>query len=103
MILSDHWYKNAIIYTLDVEKYQDGDGDGIGDFSGLVRRLDYLSGLGATCLWLLPFYPSPMRDNGYDVNDYYGVAPPVTARWARSWSSLARRASAASGCWSTWS
>ncbi|HEV2292211.1 MAG TPA: alpha-amylase family protein [Tepidisphaeraceae bacterium] len=73
MILSDHWYKNAIIYALDVEKYQDSDGDGVGDFPGLVRRLDYLSGLGATCLWLLPFYPSPMRDNGYDVRDYYGV------------------------------
>lgn len=75
MILSDHWYKNAIIYTLDVEKYQDSDADGIGDFSGLIRRLDYLAGLGATCLWVLPFYPSPMRDNGYDVRDYYGVDP----------------------------
>ena len=73
MILSDHWYKNAIIYTLDVEKYQDSDADGIGDFPGLIKRLDYLAGLGATCLWLLPFYPSPMRDNGYDVRDYYGV------------------------------
>ena len=75
MILSDHWYKNAIIYTLDVEKFQDADGDGIGDFSGLIRRLDYLAGLGVTCLWVLPFYPSPMRDNGYDVRDYYGVDP----------------------------
>ena len=73
MILSDHWFRNAIIYALDVETFQDGDGDGIGDFPGLIRRLDYLSGLGVNCLWLLPFYPSPMRDNGYDVSDYYGV------------------------------
>lgn len=69
----DLWYKNAIIYCLDVETYQDGDGDGIGDFQGLMNRIDYLSGLGVTCLWLLPFYPSPNRDNGYDVMDYYAV------------------------------
>jgi maltose alpha-D-glucosyltransferase/alpha-amylase len=73
MITADHWYKNAIVYALDVETYQDSDGDGTGDFSGLLRRLDYLSGLGVTCLWLLPFYPSPNRDNGYDVTDYFGV------------------------------
>ena len=73
MSISDLWYKNAIIYCLDVGKYQDANGDGIGDFEGLMRRLDYLHGLGATCLWLQPFYPSPNRDNGYDVRDYYGV------------------------------
>ena len=73
MSIDDLWYKNAIIYCLDVEKYQDGNGDGIGDFEGLSRRLDYLSGLGVTCVWLQPFYPSPNRDNGYDVSDYYGV------------------------------
>lgn len=71
--IDDLWYKNAIIYCLDVEKYIDSNGDGIGDFAGLTRRLDYLAGLGITCLWLQPFYPSPNRDNGYDVADYYGI------------------------------
>ena len=73
MSIDDLWYKNAVIYCLDVEKYQDANGDGVGDFEGLMRRLDYLAGLGATCVWLQPFYPSPNRDNGYDVVDYYGV------------------------------
>ncbi|WP_164100840.1 alpha-amylase family protein [Candidatus Laterigemmans baculatus] len=71
----DLWYKNAVIYCLDVETYHDSDHDGIGDFNGLNHRLEYLSGLGVTCLWLLPFYPSPNRDNGYDVEDYYNVDP----------------------------
>jgi maltose alpha-D-glucosyltransferase / alpha-amylase len=71
--LHDQWYKNAIIYCLDVEKYQDANGDGVGDFEGLMRRLDYLQGLGVTCVWLQPFYPSPNRDNGYDVADFFGV------------------------------
>jgi maltose alpha-D-glucosyltransferase/alpha-amylase len=71
--MSDLWHKDAIIYCLDVETFQDSNGDGIGDFHGLISRLDYLRGLGITCLWLLPFYPSPNRDNGYDVLDYYGV------------------------------
>ncbi|MCU0542258.1 MAG: alpha-amylase family protein [Oscillatoriaceae cyanobacterium Prado104] len=71
----DLWYKNAIIYSLDVETFMDSDGDGVGDFQGLNNRLDYLSGLGITCLWLLPFYPSPNRDNGYDVMDYYNIDP----------------------------
>jgi maltose alpha-D-glucosyltransferase/alpha-amylase len=69
----DLWYKSAIIYSLDVETFCDGNGDGIGDFQGLTAKLDYLSGLNVTCLWLLPFYPSPNRDNGYDVTDFYGV------------------------------
>ena len=73
MSIDDLWYKNAVIYCLDVEKYQDANGDGIGDFEGLSRRLDYLAGLGATCVWLQPFYTSPNRDNGYDVTDYYNV------------------------------
>jgi Glycosidases len=75
MAIEDLWYKNAIIYYLDVEKYMDANGDGVGDFEGLSRRLDYLAGLGVTCVWLQPFYPSPNRDNGYDVSDYYGVHP----------------------------
>jgi maltose alpha-D-glucosyltransferase / alpha-amylase len=73
--IEDLWYKNAVIYCLDVGKYMDADCDGVGDFEGLSRRLDYLAGLGVTCVWLLPFYPSPNRDNGYDVSDYYGVDP----------------------------
>ncbi|HEX6963928.1 MAG TPA: alpha-amylase family protein [Lacipirellula sp.] len=73
MYVEDIWYKHAVIYCLDVEKYLDANGDGVGDFEGLSRRLDYLAGLGITCLWLQPFYPSPNRDNGYDVRDYYGV------------------------------
>ena len=69
------WFKNAIIYSLDVETFADGNGDGIGDFKGLMERLDYLEGLGITCLWLQPYFPSPNRDDGYDVMDYYGVDP----------------------------
>src|SRR5688500_8361936 len=71
--MNDRWFQNAIIYCLDVESFQDSDGDSVGDFAGLHSRLSYLEGLGVTCLWLLPFYPSPNRDNGYDVMDYYGV------------------------------
>jgi maltose alpha-D-glucosyltransferase / alpha-amylase len=71
----DLWYKDAVIYELDVKTYQDGNGDGVGDFQGLIRRLPHLAGLGVTCLWLNPFYPSPNRDDGYDVADYYGVDP----------------------------
>jgi maltose alpha-D-glucosyltransferase/alpha-amylase len=73
--MSRHWYKNAVIYALDVETFYDSDGDGVGDFRGLTQRLDYLSGLGVTCLWLLPFYPTPNRDDGYDVADYYNIDP----------------------------
>jgi maltose alpha-D-glucosyltransferase / alpha-amylase len=73
--MQSFWYKNAIVYSLDVETFIDSDGDGIGDFPGLMQRLDYLSGLGITCLWLHPFYPSPKRDDGYDVVDYYNVDP----------------------------
>jgi trehalose synthase len=74
---SDVWWKNAIFYCLDVETFQDGDGDGIGDFSGLERRIDHLSGLGVTCIWMMPFYPSPNRDDGYDIVDYYSVDPQL--------------------------
>lgn len=73
MAIEDLWYKHAVIYCLDVEKYMDASGDGIGDFEGLSRRLDYLAGLGVNCLWLQPFYASPNEDNGYDVSDYYSV------------------------------
>jgi maltose alpha-D-glucosyltransferase/alpha-amylase len=73
MSIEDLWYRNAIIYCLDVEKFMDSNGDGVGDFAGLSARLPYLAGLGVTCVWLLPFFESPNRDNGYDVTDYYSV------------------------------
>lgn len=73
--MSASWYKNGIFYAIDVEKFADGNGDGIGDFIGLIGKLDYLQSLGIDCVWLLPFYPSPRRDNGYDPVDYYGVDP----------------------------
>ncbi len=72
--MTDLWYKDAILYELHVKAFQDGDGNGIGDFRGLTQRLDYLQDLGVDCLWLLPFYPSPLRDDGYDIADYYDVA-----------------------------
>src|SRR5438309_2300765 len=73
------WYKDAIIYELNVRAFQDSDGDGIGDFRGLAQRLDYLQDLGVTALWLLPFYPSPLRDDGYDIADYTNVHPSYGA------------------------
>jgi maltose alpha-D-glucosyltransferase / alpha-amylase len=69
----DLWYKNAVIYCIDVETFMDSNGDGTGDFGGLADRLDHVEALGATCIWLLPFYPTPNRDNGYDVTDFYAV------------------------------
>jgi maltose alpha-D-glucosyltransferase/alpha-amylase len=69
------WHHDAIVYQLHVRTFADSDGDGIGDFRGLTGRLDYLHALGVTCLWLLPFYPSPLRDDGYDTADYCGVHP----------------------------
>jgi maltose alpha-D-glucosyltransferase/alpha-amylase len=76
-VIHDLWYKNAVIYCLNVETFLDSNGDGVGDFPGLTERLPYLAGLGVTCLWLLPFYPSPNKDDGYDVADFYGVHPRV--------------------------
>ncbi|MGY4622572.1 alpha-amylase family protein [Bradyrhizobium sp. USDA 4486] len=75
--LLDLWYKNAVIYSLNVATYKDGNGDGIGDFKGLTEQLDHIAQLGVNCLWLLPFYPSPGLDHGYDVTDYYNVAPAL--------------------------
>ena len=75
LMINDLWYKNALIYCLSVGTYMDANGDGIGDFPGLMRRLDYLHGLGVTTIWLMPFQISPCRDDGYDVSDYYGVDP----------------------------
>ena len=70
-----HWYKDAVIYQLHVRSYYDSDANGIGDFAGLTQKLDYLQDLGVTALWLLPFYPSPLRDDGYDIADYTDSQP----------------------------
>ena len=72
---SDLWWKNAIVYCLDVETFHDADGDGCGDLAGLIERVDHAARLGATCLWLMPFYPTPNRDDGYDIADYLAVDP----------------------------
>ena len=74
-MIEDLWYKNTIIYSLDLETFMDANGDGVGDFEGLVRRLDYLQSLGIGAVWLAPFQPTPNRDNGYDIADFYGIDP----------------------------
>ena len=74
-MINDLWYKNAVIYCLSVGTYMDSNADGVGDFQGLMRRLDYLHGLGVTAIWLMPFQQSPCKDDGYDVSDYYTVDP----------------------------
>jgi maltose alpha-D-glucosyltransferase/alpha-amylase len=73
--MARYWYKNAVIYSLHVESFMDANGDGVGDFNGLTRSLDYLAGLGITCIWLLPFFPTPNRDHGYDISDFLNVDP----------------------------
>ncbi len=76
LLVSDPlWYKDAVIYQLHVKAFADGNNDGIGDFRGLIERLDYVQDLGVNTIWLLPFYPSPMRDDGYDIADYRDVHP----------------------------
>src|SRR5919206_3010281 len=69
------WYKDAIIYELHIKAFYDSNGDGIGDFRGLIAKLDYLRDLGVDTVWVLPFSPSPLRDDGYDISDYYDVNP----------------------------
>jgi len=71
------WYKDAVFYEVSVRTFQDGNGDGLGDFIGLTERLDYLKDLGVDCLWLLPMYPSPLGDDGYDISDYRGIHPDL--------------------------
>ncbi len=69
------WYKDAVIYQIHVRAFYDSTGDGIGDFRGLAQKLDYLQDLGITAIWLMPFFPSPLRDDGYDISDYRSVHP----------------------------
>src|SRR5437870_2962615 len=69
------WYKSAIIYEVPVRAFFDSNADGVGDFRGLTQKLDYIQDLGVTALWLLPFYPSPLKDDGYDISDYRNVHP----------------------------
>jgi maltose alpha-D-glucosyltransferase/alpha-amylase len=89
------WYKDAVIYQVHVKSFFDANNDGVGDFAGLIAKLDYIAGLGVTCVWLLPFYPSPRRDDGYDIAEYRGVHP-TTARWPTRGALCRRRTSA--GC-----
>ena len=92
---ADLWWKNAIIYCLDVQTFADSDGDGIGDFGGLTQHVDDLAGLGVTCIWLMPFYPTADRDDGYDITDHYAI-DPRSARSATSPGSWLSRGTA--GC-----
>src|ERR1700757_3136646 len=73
------WYKDAVIYELHVKAFADSNNDGIGDFRGLISKLDHLQDLGITCIWVLPFFPSPLRDDGYDISDYTDVHPQYGA------------------------
>ena len=73
--MNEPWYRNSVIYELNIRAFMDEDGNGRGDFRGLITRLDYLESLGIDCIWLLPMYPSPGRDDGYDVADYYSINP----------------------------
>src|SRR5215211_303379 len=75
--MPERWYRHGVVYCLDVDTFQDSDGDGIGDLPGLIDRLDYLAWLGITCIWLNPVHPSPDRDDGYDITDFYGVHPQL--------------------------
>ena len=81
------WFKRAVFYEVLVRGFADSNDDGVGDFPGLIEHLDYLRWLGVDCLWLLPFYASPLRDGGYDITDYHPCSPP-TAPWrtCASWS-----------------
>ena len=82
--MPERWFRQAVIYCLDVDTFQDSNGDGIGDLPGLIDRLDHLARLGVTCIWLNPIHPSPDRDDGYDITDFYARPPASRARSATS-------------------
>ncbi|GAA3114255.1 alpha-amylase family glycosyl hydrolase [Nonomuraea salmonea] len=92
---SDVWWKNAVVYCLDVETFKDGNDDGVGDFRGLTQHIDYLAGLGVTCLWLMPFFPTPPTRTTVTTSPTSTRSIPGSARWATSWSSCARRTTGA--------
>src|SRR5258707_9392160 len=77
---SSNWFKGAIIYQLHIKTFCDANNDGIGDFQGLLSKLDYLRNFGVTAIWLLPFYPSSLRDDGYYIGDYYNLHPSYRIR-----------------------
>ena len=91
------WYKDAIIYEVQVRSFFDSFGDGFGDFQGLLQKLDYLQDLGITAIWLLPFYPSPLKDDGYDIADYTGIHPQYRHAGGLQGVSRRRRTIAACG------
>ena len=76
MMAEQPWYMHAVFYEISVRSFRDSDGDGHGDLRGVIEKLDYLEALGVDCIWLMPIYPSPLRDDGYDISDYRGIAPP---------------------------
>jgi len=96
-MINDLWYKNAVIYCLSVATYMDANGDGIGDFQGLMRRLDYLQGIGVTAIWLMPFQPHPARTMGMTL-PIITASIRGTARWVISWSSRTDASSEACAC-----
>src|SRR5688500_246841 len=75
VVNDERWYQKAVFYELSVRGFYDGNADGFGDFQGLIEKLDYIEWLGVDCLWLLPFYQSPLRDGGYDVSDFFSLLP----------------------------
>ena len=90
------WFKRAVFYEIHIRGFPDGNDDGTGDFRGLTEKLDYLQWLGVDCLWLLPIYPSPLRDGGYDIADFYSIHPDYGTRRRLPHASSRRRTSAAS-------
>ena len=91
------WYRDAIIYQLHVKSFFDSNDDGVGDFEGVTRKLDYIKDLGVSAIWVMPFYPSPLRDDGYDIADYRGDQPELRRRCGTSAGSCRRPMSAACG------
>ena len=96
-IADPYWFRRAIFYEVLVRGFYDANGDGNGDLRGLTEKLDYLEWLGVDCLWLLPFYTSPLRDGGYDISDFLERAPRLRHRRGRRRRSSTRRTAAASG------